>query len=168
MARAHPDRQAGAMSPISSLLTPAHVALDVFAPDKKALFERIADVLDGTSGLSRGQIVDSLLARERLGSTGLGQGIAIPHGRVKGLREALGAFLRLEPALAFDAPDSRPVSLVFVLLVPDRATDLHLQILSELAQMFSDREFRSKLTAAPDALTAQRLIAGWEANVPKP
>ena len=155
------------MSPISSLLTPAHVALDVSAPDKKALFERIAVLLDGTAGLGHAQVVDSLMARERLGSTGLGQGIAIPHGRVKGLREALGAFLRLEPALAFDAPDNRPVNLVFVLLVPDRATDLHLQILSELAQMFSDRELRSKLAAVPDALAAQRLISGWEAPAAK-
>ncbi|PWT76478.1 MAG: PTS sugar transporter subunit IIA [Proteobacteria bacterium] len=155
------------MSPISSLINPANVALDVSASDKKALFERIAELLGGTSGLSRGQIVDSLVARERLGSTGLGQGIAIPHGRVKGLREALGAFLRLEPPLAFEAPDNRPVNLVFVLLVPDRATDLHLQLLSELAQMFSDRELRSKLAAAPDALAAQRLIAGWEVNAPK-
>jgi len=156
------------MNPISSLLTPAHVALDVHATDKKALFERIGGLLDGSAGLSRAQVVDSLMVRERLGSTGLGQGIAIPHGRVKGLRDALGAFLRLDPALPFDAPDGRPVTLVFVLLVPDRATDLHLQILSELAQMFSDREFRSKLAAAPDALSAQRLIAGWEASASNP
>lgn len=154
------------MSQIASLLTAAHVALDVAASDKKALFERVASLLDATSGLNRAQIVDSLLARERLGSTALGEGIAIPHGRVKGLREAVGGFLRLDPPLAFDSPDGRPVNLVFVLLVPDRATDLHLQILSELAQMFSDRQLRSKLAAAPDPLSAQRLIASWEAHAP--
>jgi PTS system nitrogen regulatory IIA component len=154
------------MNLISSLLRPAHVALDVEAGNKKALFERAASMLEGVSGLTRAQVTDSLLARERLGSTGLGQGIAIPHGRVKGLREAVGAFLRLSAPIPFDAPDSRPVSLIFVLLVPERATDAHLQILSELAQMFSDREFRAQLAQAPDALVAQRLIVGWQAHAP--
>ena len=154
------------MNLISSLLTPAHVALDVEAGNKKALFERAASMLEGVSGLTRTQVTDSLLKRERLGSTGLGQGIAIPHGRVKGLREAVSAFLRLSAPIPFDAPDGRPVSLIFVLLVPERATDAHLQILSELAQMFSDREFRTQLAQAPDALAAQRLIVGWQAHAP--
>jgi len=152
------------MSLISSLLEPSQVALDVDAPDKKALFERAAAMLEAASGLSRTQVVDSLLARERLGSTGLGQGIAIPHGRVKGLRNAVGAFLRVRVPIPFDAPDDRPVSMAFVLLVPERATDAHLQILSELAQMFSDRELRRQLAAAPEAASAQRLIAGWQAS----
>ncbi|HXX12210.1 MAG TPA: PTS sugar transporter subunit IIA [Burkholderiales bacterium] len=152
------------MSLISSLLEPSQVALDVDAPDKKALFERAAAMLEAASGLSRTQVVDSLLARERLGSTGLGQGIAIPHGRVKGLRNAVGAFLRVRVPIPFDAPDDRPVGMAFVLLVPERATDAHLQILSELAQMFSDRELRRQLAAAPEAASAQRLIAGWQAS----
>ena len=152
------------MSLISSLLEPSQVALDVDAPDKKALFERAAVLLEAASGLSRTQVVDSLLARERLGSTGLGQGIAIPHGRVKGLRNAVGAFLRVRVPIPFDAPDDRPVGMAFVLLVPERATDAHLQILSELAQMFSDRELRRQLAAAPEAASAQRLIAGWQAS----
>jgi PTS system nitrogen regulatory IIA component len=154
------------MNLISPLLTPSHVALDVDAATKKALFEQVSNLLQGEQGLSRGQVLDSLVARERLGSTGLGQGIAIPHGRVKGLREAVGAFLRLRAPIAFEAPDGRPVSLVFVLLVPERATDVHLQILSELAQMFSDRDFRTQLAQAPDALAAQRLIVGWQAHAP--
>jgi PTS system nitrogen regulatory IIA component len=118
------------MNLISTLLRPAHVALDVEAGNKKALFERAAGMLEGVSGLTRAQVTDSLLARERLGSTGLGQGIAIPHGRVKGLREAVCAFLRLSAPIPFDAPDSRPVSLIFVLLVPERATDDTCKILS--------------------------------------
>lgn len=154
------------MNLISSLLTPSHVALDVEANNKKALFERVAGMLEGVSGLTRTQVTDSLLARERLGSTGLGQGIAIPHGRVKGLREAVGAFMRLHAPIPFDAPDNQPVSLVFVLLVPERATDAHLQILSELAQIFSDRVFRAQLAQVPDALGAQRLIVGWQAHAP--
>jgi PTS system nitrogen regulatory IIA component len=154
------------MSLISSLLTPSHVALDVEARDKKALFEHAGTLLEAGSGLTRQQVVDSLMARERLGSTGLGQGIAIPHGRVKGLREAVGAFLRLRSPVAFDALDELPVSLVFVLLVPERATDVHLQILSKLAEMFGDRGFRAQLASARDALAAQRLIAGWQAQPP--
>jgi len=125
-------------------------------------------MLEGASGLSRGQVMGSLLARERLGSTALGQGIAIPHGRVKGLRDAVGAFLRVREPIPFDAPDNQPVSLVFVLLVPERASDVHLQILSELAQMFSDRELRRQLAAAPNPASAQRLIIGWQAHAPRP
>jgi PTS system nitrogen regulatory IIA component len=104
--------------------------------------------------------VSSLAARERSGSTALGHGIAIPHGRVKGLRTAMGAFLRMREPIPFDAPDDAPVRLIFVLLVPEKSTDLHLEILSELAQLFSDRNVRRELTAAPDALAAQRVIAG--------
>ena len=154
------------MSLVSSLLPLSHVAVDVDAGDKKALFQRVGSMLDGVSGLNRNQVVESLLVRERLGSTGLGQSVAIPHGRVKGLREAVGAFVRARAPIPFGAPDSRPVSLIFVLLVPERATDVHLQILSELAQMFGDREFRTQLAAAPDAISAQRLIVSWQALAP--
>src|SRR5204863_7198967 len=106
---------------------------------------------------------DSLSAREKLGSTGLGQGIAIPHGRIKGLAEAQGAFARLAEPIAFDAPDGKPVKEVFVLLVPEHATEQHLQLLSELAQMFSDRAFRDKLAAAVNAQDLIELFRGWEA-----
>jgi len=156
------------MTLISSLLAVSHVALDVEARDKKALFEHAAALLETGSGLTQRQIADSLMSRERMGSTALGQGIAIPHGRVKGLSEATGAFLRLRTPLAFDAPDELPVSLVFILLVPERATDLHLQILSGLAEMFSDRDLRAQLASAPDALAAQRLISNWQASPSRP
>jgi mannitol/fructose-specific phosphotransferase system IIA component (Ntr-type) len=92
-------------------------------------------------------VYDALFAREKLGSTGLGQGIAIPHGRIKGLKAPVGAFVRLVNGVQFDAPDGKPVGLIFVLLVPEAANEHHLQLLSELAQMFSDREFREQLAA---------------------
>jgi PTS system nitrogen regulatory IIA component len=107
-------------------------------------------------------VFDSLFARERLGSTGLGQGVAIPHGRIKGLKEAIGAFVRLAQPVPFDAPDGGPVSLVFVLLVPEKATEKHLQILSELAQMFSDKALREAMSRAPDAAALYELIASWQ------
>jgi PTS system nitrogen regulatory IIA component len=145
---------------LSSLLPASHVLLDVGAADKQAVFELAADLLERDSGVRSTHIVSSLAARERSGSTALGHGIAIPHGRVKGLRSAMGAFLRMREPIPFDAPDDAPVRLIFVLLVPEKSTDLHLEILSELAQLFSDRNVRRELTAAPDALAAQRVIAG--------
>ncbi len=111
-------------------------------------------------GLARSIIFDSLFAREKLGSTGLGQGVAIPHGRIKGLKQAVGAFLRLATPVPFDSPDGRPVDLLFVLLVPEQATEQHLQILSELAQNFSDRAFREKLHAAADPAAVVALFQG--------
>jgi len=152
------------MSLIASLLPASHVLVDLPAADRKTVFEQVAALLEGKTGVKRALILDSLLARERLGSTGLGQGIAIPHGRVRGLREAIGAFVRTRDPIEFEAPDERPVSLIFVLLVPEKSTDLHLEILGELAQMFSNRELRARLYAAADSLELQRLIAGWDAR----
>jgi PTS system nitrogen regulatory IIA component len=152
------------MSHLSELLPASHVLLDVPVADKQAVFERAAELLAAPTGIKRAHIVESLAARERLGSTGLGQGVAIPHGRVKGLRGATACLIRTRAPIPFDAPDEVPVSLIFVLLVPEKSTDLHLEILGELAQLFSEREMRDRLAAAPDALVAQRLIAGWRAE----
>jgi PTS system nitrogen regulatory IIA component len=150
------------MNQIVDLLPVANVALDVDAPTKPRLFELVAALFERDTGLPRATIVAALTAREKLGSTGLGQGIAIPHGRLKGLAEARGAFVRLAAPIAFDAPDARPVSQVFVLLVPEHATDRHLQILSELAQMFSERAFRERLAGAGDSAQVHALIADWQ------
>ena len=109
---------------------------------------------------------DSLFAREKLGSTGLGHGVAIPHGRIKGLKEALLACIRLAQPVPFDAPDGQPVTLVFVLLVPEQATERHLQILSELAQLLSDRPLREALARAPDAAALHGLVAAWQPDAP--
>jgi PTS system nitrogen regulatory IIA component len=152
------------MTLISTLLPAAHILVDLPAADKRSIFEQVAALLESKTGLKRAHILESLLARERLGSTALGQGIAIPHGRVRGLREAVGAFVRTRTPVAFDAPDEHPVSLLFVLLVPEKSTDLHLEILGELAQLFGDRELRAQLALAPDALAVHRLIASWAAK----
>jgi PTS system nitrogen regulatory IIA component len=119
-------------------------------------------MFENNQQIARSQVFDSLFAREKLGSTGLGRGVAIPHGRIKGLKEAVGALVRTRQPIPFDAPDAQPVNLIFVLLVPDRATDAHLQILSELAQMFSDKVFRDKLLAAPGAPELHELITQWQ------
>ena len=107
------------------------------------------------------EIVEGAMAREAIGSTGIGHGIAIPHGRIKGLKETACAFVRMKVPIDFDAPDSLPVDLLFILLAPAAASDLHLQILAELAQMFSDKAMRDKLRAAPDAASLHDLIREW-------
>lgn len=154
------------MSLVSTLLPAANVLLDLQVSSKKRLFEQVGLLFENHHGLARSVVYDSLFARERLGSTGLGQGIAIPHGRIKGLKEALGAFVRLAQPVPFDAPDGAPVSIAFVLLVPEQATDKHLQILSELAQMFSDRALRDALAAAPDAAQLVEIVSNWQPDAP--
>lgn len=151
------------MSLISKILVPDNVVLDAESSSKKRVFERAGILFENQRQIARSQVFDSLFAREKLGSTGLGHGVAIPHGRVKGLRDAAGAFFKTQNPIAFDAPDGKPVSLIFVLLVPERATDLHLQILGELAQMFSDKNFREKLQTLDDPAAIYQLFAEWKA-----
>ena len=151
------------MNLISKILPPGNIVLDTESASKKRVFERAGILFENQLQIARSQVFDSLFAREKLGSTGLGQGVAIPHGRVKGLRDAVGAFFKLQTAIAFDAPDGQPVNMIFVLLVPERATDLHLQILGELAQMFSDKEFRERLLAAADPAAIHQLFVDWKA-----
>ncbi|MBK8063012.1 MAG: PTS IIA-like nitrogen regulatory protein PtsN [Betaproteobacteria bacterium] len=150
------------MNLVAKLLPPANVAVDLPVSSKKRLFEQVGLLFENNHGIARSLVFESLFARERLGSTGLGQGVAIPHGRIKGLKDALGAFIRLSEPVAFDAPDGKPVCLVFALLVPEQATEKHLQILSELAQMFSDRPLREAMTAAADAAALHQLISSWQ------
>jgi PTS system nitrogen regulatory IIA component len=149
------------MNQIAELLPAANLLLDLDAPSKARLFEAVGALFETSAGLSRKLVVDSLAAREKLGSTGLGQGIAIPHGRIRGLAEARGAFVRLKSPIPFDAPDGKPVAQVFVLLVPEHATEKHLQLLSELAQMFSDKGFRERLAAAADPGRLHELFQHW-------
>lgn len=148
-------------NPVAPLLSPSCVLHGLAADSRRQAFGVIAKAIEAAHGIAPDAICDALLARERLGSTGLGQGVAIPHGRIRGLRHAVGAFARLATPIDFDAPDGRPVDLMFVLLVPEKANETHLQLLSTLAQMFSDRVFRESVTAAEDATAAHSLFAAW-------
>ncbi|MGH8799684.1 MAG: PTS IIA-like nitrogen regulatory protein PtsN [Casimicrobiaceae bacterium] len=150
------------MNQIAQLLPEAYIALNLEATSKKRLFEQIGQLFEAHSQIARSVVFDSLFARERLGSTGLGQGIAIPHGRIKGLKEAMGAFVRPQQPIPFDAPDGKPVEQVFVLLVPEQATEEHLQLLSELAQMFGERSFREQVARAADAAEVHQAFADWQ------
>jgi PTS system nitrogen regulatory IIA component len=154
------------MNQIAKLLPPENILLDLEAGSKKRVFEQAGILFENRHGLARSTVYDALFAREKLGSTGLGQGIAIPHGRIKGLKDALGGFLRLSTPVPFDSPDGKPVSLLFVLLVPEAATERHLQLLSELAQIFSDRQTREQLAAATDIQAVHNLFLNWQADAP--
>lgn len=149
------------MNLITPLLQPANVLADFDTTSKKRLFEQAGLLFHGSHQVAATEIFDSLFSREKLGSTALGYGIAIPHGRIKQLKDTACAFIRLRNPIEFDAPDGQPVDLVFILLAPATATDLHLQILGELAAMFSDEDFRARLRTAPDASALHRLITEW-------
>src|SRR3989337_1598660 len=151
------------MNLISKILLPDNILLDSESTSKKRVFERVGLLFENNQQIARSTVFDSLFAREKLGSTGLGQGVAIPHGRIAKLRDATAAFVKTTHPIPFDAPDGMPVNLIFVLLVPERATDLPLQILGELAQMFSDKSFREQLQASNDPAVIHQLFANWKA-----
>lgn len=151
------------MNHIAALLTPDTILLDLAFTSKKALFEHAGEVFSRQHGLKPADVFNSLSERERLGSTALGYGIAIPHGRIKGLQQATGALYRLQRALEFDAPDGQPVTLCFILLVPHDANEAHLQILGELAQLFGDEGTRSRLMRANNTAELNTLFNTWTA-----
>ena len=136
--------------------------LDLLATSKKRAFEQAGLLFENHQGLSRDTVFDSLFARERLGSTALGQGVAVPHGRVKGLDKPIAAFVRLAQPVAFDAHDSQPVTLLLFLLVPETATQQHLDILAELAQLMSNKALRQALGTETDPVAVHRMLTTGE------
>ena len=150
------------MNRLASILSPAQVLAQVDVTSKKRAFEEAGLLFENLHGLSRALVTDSLFSRERLGSTGLGHGVAIPHGRIKGLKAPMSAVFQLANPIGFDAPDDLPVSLMIFLLVPEAATQKHLEILSEIAEMLSDADLREKLTVTSDSAELHALLAGWQ------
>ena len=137
---------------ISDLLSPERIRCDVHSSSKKRLLEIISKELARNSdGLDQREIFESLCAREHLGSTGLGGGVAIPHGRVSGTDDVEALFLRLPKALPFDADDGKPVDLLFALTVPEKCTEDHTRLLSSIAERFSDQELLGQIRDAADA-----------------
>jgi PTS system nitrogen regulatory IIA component len=134
---------------------------------KKRLLEVLAELLaSDVPGLTPDTVFEQLLERERLGSTGLGHGIALPHARMKDVNEALGAFVQLRDGVDFDAIDDRPVDLAFAMLVPDSASEVHLQLLSKLAAMFDNRGLREQLREAGDRQGILKLLVDNEEQTP--
>jgi PTS system nitrogen regulatory IIA component len=140
----------------ADLITESRVLSQCEVASKKRLLETLAELLaSGDTGLSDTGVFDRLLERERLGSTGLGRGVALPHARVRGIQSPIGAFVQLREPVDFDAIDDKPVDLVFGLLVPDATDEQHLKLLATLAAAFDDAAVREALRAAeggPSAL----------------
>jgi PTS system nitrogen regulatory IIA component len=145
---------------IADILSVERVCCDIPSRSKKAALEAAARLIAGAEpGLSDADVFDSLIARERLGSTGLGHGVALPHGRRKLGDRTLGAFIRLQSAIDYDAIDQQPVDILFALLVPEKSTEEHLQILSQLAERFSNPALLEKLRSEPSSEEIFRLLA---------
>ena len=152
------------MNRLASILPAAQVLVSVDVTSKKRAFEEAGLLFESLHGLSRALITDSLFARERLGSTGLGHGVAIPHGRIKGLTAPMAAVFQLANPIGFDAPDEQPVNLLIFLLVPEAATQKHLEILSEIAELLSDSQLRERLKSSSDAQQLYSMIANWQSS----
>src|SRR3954463_15497597 len=149
----------------SQILAFENVVLDLDVSSKKRAFEQAGLIFENNCGIARSTVSDNLFARERLGSTGLGHGVAVPHGRIKGLKAPMAAFVRLAEPIPFESPDGQPVNLLVFLLIPDNVTQQHLEILSEVAEMFSDAAFRAGLAHDPDAKAVHDRIIGWQSSM---
>ena len=150
------------MNRLAAILPASNVLVDVDATSKKRAFEHAGLVFENQHAIARATVTDNLFARERLGSTGLGHGVAIPHGRIKGLKAPMAALFQLASPIGFDAPDEQPVNLLIFLLVPEAATQKHLEILSEIAELLSDTPLREKMKNSSDATQLHQLIATWQ------
>ncbi|MDB5883913.1 MAG: IIA-like nitrogen-regulatory protein PtsN [Polaromonas sp.] len=150
------------MNRLSQILPLPQVLVCVEATSKKRAFEEAGLLFENLHGLNRAVITDSLFARERLGSTGLGHGVAIPHGRIKGLKTPMAAIFQLLTPIGFDAPDELAVNFLVFLLVPEAATQKHLEILSEIAEMLSDSTLREQLKTSADAPALHKLVTSWQ------
>ena len=147
------------MVTLDQILAPERVRSNVPAASRKRTLEVLGEILASAAPeLSAQAIFDRLVARERLGSTGLGEGCALPHARVPGLDRTVAAFLRLRGGVDFDSPNHEPVDLVFGLLVPEESTDEHLEILAAIARVFSDERVRSSIRSADEPTRIREVL----------
>ena len=147
---------------LTDLITPDRIACSVDAQSKKRALERLSEIISDTEDtVSSNDVFESLLARERLGGTGVGHGVAIPHGRLKENSHTLAAFIKLQNGVDYDAADRQPVDLLFALLVPKESTDEHLQVLAQLAKIFSNEDFRQQLRDANNSDEIYQLLLSW-------
>jgi PTS system nitrogen regulatory IIA component len=147
---------------VTALLSPYRVFIDPNICSKKKLLEFIANTVTEQCGLAQSKLFNSLLDRERLGSTGLGHGFAVPHARLPDLRETIGCFVKLAKPINFNAPDNKPVDLIFCIIIPEHATDEHLQILASLAKIFSQSSVREAMRTAHSVNDVIRIIDSAE------
>lgn len=148
------------MKLLSRILPAGNIVLDLPASSKKRAFEQAGLLFENNNGLERAAVFESLFAREKLGSTGLGEGVAVPHGRVKGLSQSVAAYIRLDRPVPFDAIDGQPVKQLLFLLAPESEAQQHLDILAEVAQLLSDNALRARLLIETDPLIVHQLLTG--------
>ncbi len=148
---------------LSEIINVNRIKNDIDVKSKKRALEALSElVAQDQNQLDSGDIFDSLLSRERLGATGVGYGIAIPHGRIKNCQKTTGAFIQLSQSIDFDSIDNQPVDILFALIVPEESTDEHLQALALLASMFNDKNFRQQLRESKSKEKVYQLLTEWQ------
>lgn len=148
---------------LTELIPPQRIACNVDANSKKRALEQLSELISsGENRITSTEVFDSLINRERLGGTGVGYGVAIPHGRLKNADVTLGALIKLKQAVDFDAIDNQPVDLLFALIVPEESTEEHLQTLAKIAGMFNDEAMRTEMRAAESPQTLYDLVLKWQ------
>tara|TARA_Y100001933_G_C18606767_1_gene400386 strand:- start:51 stop:518 length:468 start_codon:yes stop_codon:yes gene_type:complete len=150
------------MSYLSNLLPKENIILDVNLTSKKRILDEAGLIFEKSLRISRGKIFKAFIEREKIGSTALGNGIAIPHGRIDKIQRSTAAFIRSLKPVSFDATDDKPVSIFFFLIVPSNANMLHLQILSELSQVFSNGSVLEKIRLSKDPQNIFEIFSDWE------
>lgn len=150
------------MSVLAKYLTLDAVRVDVEVTSRKRLFEEAALAIEAAYGEPHDEVFNALFERERLGSTGLGCGCAVPHGRLADISEPAVVLLRAKTPVDYDAPDGVPVTLAMAIIVPEENPEAHLALLRETAALFSEASMRTALCQAPAAVDVCRLIAQWE------
>ena len=149
------------MNALAQLITPNNISLDIDVSTREELFIFVAKLFEKNHGIPANSIITCLEEREALGSTALGNGIAIPHGRVKHLEQAHIGFVRLKDSINFHTSDSHPVKAVVIMLVPEAATQAHLDILAKVAQTISDNTNKNILLTEPSADNIYQLLTAW-------
>lgn len=143
---------------VSDLIGLDDIFVQMRAGSKKQVLSELAESASQKTGLDCHLILDKLLERERLGSTGVGEAIAIPHGKITGLEKIVGLFAKLEKPVDFDSMDDQPVDIVFMLLVPEDTGVDHLKTLSKIARLFREPNFNEKLRQASSKEAAYALL----------
>ncbi len=152
------------MNIMSRLLSSGDVIVGLDVPNKLRALEQAAVILERRHKVSHAPVLRALWRREQVGSTALGHGIAVPHARITGISEPIVLFVRMKSAIEFHAPDHKPVSLLFVILVPEHANDEHLKILATVSEMFSNKSFRDRLEATTEPAAIQSLFSEWTSD----
>ncbi len=148
---------------LSEIIDVNRIRNDIDVKSKKRALEQLSNLLvQDQTQLDASDIFDSLISRERLGATGVGYGIAIPHGRIKNCQKITGAFIQLNEGVDFNTIDNLPVDTLFALIVPEESTDEHLQVLALLASMFSDENFREQLRKSNNNEETYQLLTQWQ------